>query len=810
MASCHQGEKDVNDRTRVLLMWSTNVDDPVYQLWTAQIQQELKEQGIEPDVTVFYGRQGEMADSVMEQDFIREIHALKSDGQCPDLILGYGDYVYGLLHSVPETVHGSIPADSIPAVCFGLNLASRIDEQGQPIEDNWPERPNLVPISAPLDIKANLDLANLILNLTVNERPPQPPRGSKKTRQQVNESTRQQVNESSSQQVNESSSQQAEGDSCQTWTHLGRRHRFCSLLDPVEYWIDAWRFDWIEGELSKLDSTRYFNNLFNQTEEDSLAAFAERGGIVYSCRSLLSPNFNSNPDIKSQFHNKWAFYPQMSPNYFMQVKHDKSSRRCTEGPGFSPYFTMIAEDFLVNDSCIGGCFAPFDEQARDAVCAAKRLLAGETSMQIGRLSHVNRAQVNWDVLRGKGLSLNQIPEDIQLYNVGFKDVHPQLYVFLSWTFLVVFILALLVAYFFSRDAIRKQRLNAVLFRDQALKYIQKQLILDQTLKSTGALSWQDEGDEYTLLTRLKANAFYTDKLASFLKTQQDGRYFMQLQAAVDGQTQHWYDLRMNVTHDRHGVVKRQGVFVNIDRQKEQESRNMEIHHLLLNAMAREGFINSMYHEVRTPLNAVVGFAQVLAMPGVENTPEEIQAYSDAIESNAAVLKKMINDLLLVTLMNNSNVAAQCQKLTMNSQMNPDLWGEAQSTLKRRKNVLKWEHDISGITVHADPKMLAVVMENLVLNASKFSEEGSTITIGWALQSKADERNVEIWVRDEGKGIDAQYREMIFDRFFKIDSFQPGCGLGLFICKTYVEMMGGHISFDSQPNRGTTFRVTLNR
>lgn len=771
MASCHQGEKDVNDRTRVLLMWSTNEDDPVYRLWTAQIQKELKEQGIDPDVTVFYGRQGEMADSVMEQDFIREIHALKSDGQCPDLILGYGDYVYGLLHSEPETVH-----DSIPAVCFGLNLASRIDEQGQPIEDNWPERPNLVPISAPLDIKANLDLANLILNLTVSE----------------------------------SSRQQAGGDSCQTWTHLGPRHRFCSLLDPVEYWIDAWRFAWIDGELSKLDSTRYSNNFFNLIEEDSLAAFAERGGIVYSCRSLLSPHFNSNPDLKSQFHNKWAFYPQMSPNYFMQVKHDRSSRRCTEGPGFSPYFTMIAEDFLVNDSCIGGCFAPFDEQARDAVCAAKRLLAGETSMQIGRLSHASHAQVNWDVLRGKGLSLNQIPEDIHLYNVGFKDVHPQLYVILSWTFLVVFILALLVAYFFSRDAIRKQRLNAVLFRDQALKYIQKQLILDQTLKSTGALSWQDQGDEYTLLARLKANAFYTDKLATFLKNQQDGRYFMQLQAAVDDQTQHWYDLRMNVTHDRHGMVKRQGVFVNIDRQKEQESRNMEIHHLLLNAMAREGFINSMYHEVRTPLNAVVGFAQVLAMPGVVNTPEEIQAYSDAIESNAAVLKKMINDLLLVTLMNNSNVAAQCQKLTMKSQMNPDLWGEAQATLKRRRNILKWEHDISGITVHADPKMLAVVMENLILNASKFSEEGSTITIGWALQSNADQRNVEIWVHDEGKGIDTQYREMIFDRFFKIDSFQPGCGLGLFICKTYVEMMGGHISFDSQPNGGTTFRITLNR
>lgn|GEM_PF-7044283 len=753
-------------------MWSTDAQDPTYQLWTEQVRQEMKRQGLrDTEIHFFYGYQGEESDTAMATQLAREIQRLTSEGHNPDVILSHGDYLYWMLLSMPGS-----SLDAIPAVCYGLTNAESV--QGSVMQQNEAghERPALVRIKEEIDIQRNLDFADYILNLPTHD------------------------------------------DSLHNWTGLPQNHRFCSLLDPIDYWIDALRFAQIEENLSMLDSTRYFNNFYNATEEDSLIAYSQRGGIVYSCRSLRSPNFNINPQLHNQIPNKWAFYPRMSPNHFVQVKHDNSSRACTEGAEFSPYFTMIAEDFLSNDSCIGGCFTSFNVQARDAVNAAVRLLDGEQATQIGPYRHTPEYHINWDALRGKGLMLDQIPEYVNLHHVTFRDANPRLYIVLHALGALVVALLLLTVCIFARRAIRKQRHNAALLHEQAQKAIRNRLILRQTLLSTGALSWRDEGEDYSLLRHLMLNDFYKEKVATFLHQQKDGSYSMQFQGSVGPGAQHWYDLRMNVSHDRHGVVVRQGVFVNIDHQKEQESRNMEVHALLMNAKAREGFINAMYHEVRTPLNAVVGYAQVLSMPGMDCTPEELEEYSTAIESNAAVLKKMINDLLLVTLMNNSTITAQCQPLTMNSQMDLSLWKEAAAMVKYRHNNVVWDHKISGISVNADPKMLAVVMENLVLNASKFSDEGSTITIGWGLKmnpapaadDSTEQADAEIWVHDEGKGIDVKYHEMIFDRFFKIDSFQPGCGLGLFICKTYVEMMGGSISFDSKPGQGTTFRITLHR
>lgn len=84
----------------------------------------------------------------------------------------------------------------------------------------------------------------------------------------------------------------------------------------------------------------------------------------------------------------------------------------------------------------------------------------------------------------------------------------------------------------------------------------------------------------------------------------------------------------------------------------------------------------------------------------------------------------------------------------------------------------------------------------------FSAEGSTISIGWDNSNEGS----EIWVSDQGEGIDPRHHDMIFERFSKINSFSPGCGLGLFISRIYMRKMGGSIGVESNLGEGAKFTL----
>ena len=114
---------------------------------------------------------------------------------------------------------------------------------------------------------------------------------------------------------------------------------------------------------------------------------------------------------------------------------------------------------------------------------------------------------------------------------------------------------------------------------------------------------------------------------------------------------------------------------------------------------------------------------------------------------------------------------------------------------------------AGLVVHADSKLLRDAIYQLLHNAVQFSEPGTNIIFGWD-RSEDPSWAAEIWVADEGPGIAPQYQNLIFDRFFKVDSFTAGCGLGLYICKSYVELMGGQLSVESQSGEGSIFKIKL--
>ena len=111
-----------------------------------------------------------------------------------------------------------------------------------------------------------------------------------------------------------------------------------------------------------------------------------------------------------------------------------------------------------------------------------------------------------------------------------------------------------------------------------------------------------------------------------------------------------------------------------------------------------------------------------------------------------------------------------------------------------------------IPIRADRNLLRRIMINLFDNAAKFSPMGSTVTV---IRTVTDDEMI-LSVKDQGIGIDPQYHNLIFTRFYKIDHFSQGAGLGLALCKELAECMGAKITVESELGKGSTFNLIFKR
>ena len=210
---------------------------------------------------------------------------------------------------------------------------------------------------------------------------------------------------------------------------------------------------------------------------------------------------------------------------------------------------------------------------------------------------------------------------------------------------------------------------------------------------------------------------------------------------------------------------------------------------------KSAFIANMSHEIRTPLNAIIGFTSVL--PDIDGKEERQQLIS-LIQENNQKLLRIIDDV-----MNISKIEAGQQPLVMTAF---DLNMILQEVADRHSSKVQAGVDIllamplSQLSVTTDLTRVQEVLAHLMSNAVKFTSQGS-ITLGY---DAPHDKRLRIWVRDTGKGIAADDQPKVFERFFKVDEFIPGAGLGLSICETMVSSLGGIIGVDSQLGRGSTF------
>lgn len=222
---------------------------------------------------------------------------------------------------------------------------------------------------------------------------------------------------------------------------------------------------------------------------------------------------------------------------------------------------------------------------------------------------------------------------------------------------------------------------------------------------------------------------------------------------------------------------------------------------------KDEFLNVMSHELRTPINVVMGYTQLLNDGAFGATNSQQTAAVSTIAARSKDLLGMIDRLLYAT-----SLEANAAKLEAGEVSLKDLLLELKTDYEPpsgKEINLIWDYPDELPNMETDGSKLKQILQNIINNAIKFTERGAVTT---SARYFADAKKVEFTVADTGIGISKEETPYIFERFHQIDSSQTrpfeGVGLGLYIAKEFTELLGGKITVESEPDKGSTFTITI--
>ena len=264
---------------------------------------------------------------------------------------------------------------------------------------------------------------------------------------------------------------------------------------------------------------------------------------------------------------------------------------------------------------------------------------------------------------------------------------------------------------------------------------------------------------------------------------------------VDDCERHYFQARiapfednkvMALIHDIGDRVQRSNELIEAKQRAEEADRMKSV------------FLANMSHEIRTPLNAIVGFSEIIAL-----TEDEVEKaeYLNIIQKNSNLLLQLINDILDLSRIESGKSEMNFQLVEMTGLIDEV---EKVHRLKMktaiRLNVIRPDEEI---WIMVDRNRITQVLFNFLSNAIKNTHEGA-ITLGLEVCGEW----LKVYVTDTGCGIAKEKLPLIFNRFEKLNDFVQGTGLGLPICQSIVERLGGKISVESEVGVGSTFVMTL--
>lgn len=236
-----------------------------------------------------------------------------------------------------------------------------------------------------------------------------------------------------------------------------------------------------------------------------------------------------------------------------------------------------------------------------------------------------------------------------------------------------------------------------------------------------------------------------------------------------------------------------GAFVDITERKEIERAKTE-------------FVSLAAHQLRSPISTIKWYAELITNPEAGTLTEKQQKYAEHIHTGANNMNELVHTLLNVSRLEMGTLPIAYEKTDI-AALCDGIFEEIGPEAQTNKVELVRDYG-TAMAFSTDPKLLRIVLQNLISNAVKYTPEGGKVTVHLAEHG----RELSIAVEDTGLGIPPEAQDKIFTKMYRADNVKQkvpsGNGLGLYMSKAITETLGGTISFTSTVGKGTTFRLEI--
>lgn len=520
---------------------------------------------------------------------------------------------------------------------------------------------------------------------------------------------------------------------------------------------------------------------------------------------------------------------------YLSLKNEVSSR-ISIGMYSGFVFTSIDESFDMGEmsKIIGGYFTTWETTATEEAKISKKILIDnvkpcDIAIYVPKKEYV----VDWNAHNDKtNLELyKDLPSYVTIMNMPFNERHPVAYIAMihGAIALVLFLLVFYYIQFHSEQTKRRQAYERLKEEEENLKL---------AIQGSKTYAWMIKNGRATM-----AKAFfedmnrpvrswvlsqgydlwfvlpkYHDGLRNFFASQGEiGSHTYQFETDFGDGATRWWEIRSTTLSDDDGHIYTVGLLIDIRNIKQHESEleearkkaiegerlAEEARRLSKEAELKHSFLANMSHEIRTPLNAIVGFSTLIASDEESLTADEKAMFIKEINNNTDLLLRLINDILDLSRIESGKMEFNFKNVPVNTLLD-DTYNATRLQMPKNLEYIEMKCD-SNPSVYVDEGRFQQVLSNFITNARKFTSEGY-VKLGCTLDTKTSE--VEFFVEDTGIGLTPAEQKLVFDRFYKADSYQQGTGLGLSISKVIVEKLNGRLGLKSEKGKGSRFSVFI--